>query len=127
MSGERNQVSISGGQFNGVTTVGQHNRVRVDSSQVGGAAGPDLAAELAALRELVHALREELASGPAEANRGRAQERADDLADELAEDEPDSGRVSRTWARLLELLNGLSVGADVVRKIGASITSLFPE
>jgi hypothetical protein len=111
-------VTISGGTFSGVNTVGQGNTVRVGSVTI----GADQADQLAELRQLVEALVSTLA-GPAE--HAVAHEQATQLTEELAEPAPEPGRVRRIWSRLSGTLAALStVGADV-QKIAELIGHLF--
>lgn len=103
---EQNKVEITGGNFTGVTAVGQGNQIRVDSVVVGNSAG-ELSGLLDALVAKLAETRE------TDADHAIAHDRALELKEELAEPEPDAGRVAKLVRRLHGLLDVAKFGVEI--------------
>jgi hypothetical protein len=112
---DKNSVKITGGNFTGVTAVGQGNKIRVDSVNINNAPTElsglfdTLVAKLAEVRET-------------DADYAIAHDRAVELKEELAEPEPDSGRVARLWQRLRGLLDVAKFGVEIGKLVEAIST-----
>ena len=109
---EKNKVEITGGNFTGVTAIGQGNKIRVDSVHIDNAP-PELSGLLDALVAKLAETRE------TDADHAVAHDRAVELKEEFAEPEPDSGRVAKLWRRLSGLLDVAKFGAEIGKLVEA--------
>lgn len=116
----RNEVSITGGDFTGVTVVGQHNTTTTGAVL----AGAERDQALTHLRNLVDALRAELEQAGGGTDQVKAGVHAEHMSEELAEDEPDGGRVGKIWNQLQGLVTTAQFGAHIAA-ISLAISKLF--